>query len=175
MKLPSCGHVDTVTLCNSVGLMTARRLTDWKKTKRAKTLLTQLAVALGIEKEGALGSGALIEYESGKRAWLHPNLIEAYKLYLSNNAPSASEFLYLIRAEGTNYYTIGVATSKVKRLVSLQNSCPLELKYVVVTRMEDARKVEQLIHQRLILHNVRGEWFELTPSQVKCLVKTWFK
>lgn len=174
-KQPSLGYTDTVTLCNSVGLMTERRLTDWKKTKRAKVLLAELSIGLGIDKEGESGSGALIEYELGKRAWLHPNLVEPYKLYLSSQAPSVSEFLYLIRAEGTSYYKIGIATNKIKRLVGLQNGCPLELKYVITRRMDNVREVEQLIHRELQLQNVRGEWYNLTSSQVKAIVKAWFK
>ena len=86
-----------------------------------------------------------------------------------------SELLYLIRAEGTNYYKIGVATNRIKRLAGLQNGCPLELKYVIVRRMDKAREVEQLIHRELQLQNVRGEWYSLTSSQVKAIVKTWFK
>ena len=174
IKKPSIGHIDTVTLYNSVGLMTERRLTDWKKTKRAKILLTGLSVTLGIDKEGEPGSGALIEYEPGKRAWLHPNLIESYKSYLSNHVPSVSAFLYLIKAEGTQYYKVGAATDKIKRLVGLQNGCPLELKYIITKQVDNAREIERVICEELKPHNVRGEWFLLTPPQVKALMKTWF-
>lgn len=175
MKTPSVGYVDTVTLCNSVGLTKERRLTDWKKTKMAEKLLTSLSESLGVEKKGEIGSGALIEYELGKRAWLHPNLVDAYKAYLSNDAPLISQFVYLIKAKGTDFYKIGVATDKVRRLATLQNGSPLELVYVVTKVTDKARDLEQSLHAELKTYNVRGEWFELNPSVLKTVIKTWFK
>ena len=175
MNNPSENYMDTVTLCNLVGLSRERRLADWKKTKRAKNLLTSLSAALGVEKEGKPGSGALIEYEPGKRAWLHPNLIEFYKIYLSNHAPSTSEFLYLIKAEGTNYYKIGITSDKTRRLARLQSGSPFELKCIITKITEDVKTLEQLIHKELKTYHVRGEWFELSQSQLKVVIKTWFK
>lgn len=175
MKSPSNGYVDTVTLCNLVRSTKERRLTDWKKTKRAKKLLASLSESLGVDREGKVGSGALLEYELGKRAWLHPNLIDAYKIYLSNDSPSISQFLYLIKATDTNFYKIGVTTEKAKRLATLQNGSPIELTYVITKIAENARELEELIHTGLEAYNIRGEWFELNPSLLKTVIKTWFK
>ena len=177
MKEPSVGYMDTVTICNSVGATKERRLTDWKKTKRAKNLLIALSTALDIEQSGKIGSGSLVEYESGrgKRAWLHPNLVDAYKAYLANDAPLNSRFLYLIKAKGTNFYKIGVATDKTRRLATLQNGSPLELTYVVTKITEKARDLEQSLHAELKAYNVRGEWFELNPSLLKTVIKTWLQ
>lgn len=175
MKNPSNGYVDTVTLCNLVCSTKERRLTDWRKTKRAEKLLASLSESLGVNREGDIGSGALLEYELGKRAWLHPNLIDAYKIYLSNDSPSISQFLYLIKATDTNFYKIGVTTEKAKRLAILQNGSPIELTYVITKTVKNARELEKLVHTELKAYNVRGEWFELNPSLLKTVIKTWFK
>lgn len=175
MNKPSTGYVDIVTLSNLVDSVKGKRLNDWRRTKRIESLLNSLSSSLGVEKEGKLGSGALIEYTRGYKVWLHPNLIEAYKTYLSSDAPVMSDYLYLIKAGDTQYYKIGVTSDKTRRLSKLQSGSPFELKYVICTKKENAKSLEQAIHNELDVHHVRGEWFELTPLLVKRVIKTWFR
>lgn len=73
--------------------------------------------------------------------------------------PSKDEsWVYLIHAQGTKLYKIGVAADPEARLRELQTANPLGL--VLLYKIPGTRSVEQAIHRKLEEYRVRGEWFE---------------
>ena len=70
--------------------------------------------------------------------------------------------IYIIRAEGTNYYKIGSTKDVGKRLKGLQTGCPNKLS--LITSFNGNYEHEKRIQEHLKKYKTRenGEWFELT-------------
>jgi hypothetical protein len=83
-------------------------------------------------------------------------------------------FIYIIAA-ADHSVKIGVAAAPHKRLLDLQTGCPFELKihstFMVVTEPL-ARAAERLIHKRLALYRLTGEWFKVTPAEAEAVITT---
>lgn len=75
--------------------------------------------------------------------------------------------LYIIRAEGTNKYKIGVTVRAVsERVKELQTGSPYKLNVVASCSSSDIADLEQKIHALLSEHNTSGEWFEIDDQSV---------
>lgn len=75
---------------------------------------------------------------------------------------SASEqYIYLVRHGDTQFFKLGISLNTRMRLVGLQSGNPIPLSLVGEWRVEDARKVEAELMQRLWEYHIRGEWFAL--------------
>lgn len=92
------------------------------------------------------------------------------KLSELNEAP---RFLYVIRCLPFNYYKIGITNLLDKRQKDHQTGCPFELKLIFAIEADEAdyfgREIaylEKFFHRNYEKHNVRGEWFELTESDI---------
>lgn len=73
--------------------------------------------------------------------------------------------IYAIQAKGTKFVKFGVAKNVGKRLMAHQVSCPHEL--VILAAADWPNWAEALIHNRLRLQCVRGEWFEYRGVAVR--------
>lgn len=71
-------------------------------------------------------------------------------------------YVYLIRAEGTQRYKIGVTQDIDKRGSALQKQSPFPLIVVHSIEATDPASVEKALHLRFNENNVNGEWFEFT-------------
>jgi len=81
-------------------------------------------------------------------------------------------YVYFIRVGNTPYVKIGVAENPTARLEALQAGHPDELTLEAVVRceaVEAAYKLESTLHYRYQRRNVRREWYELSPDDVKAL------
>lgn len=74
--------------------------------------------------------------------------------------------IYVIEAVGSGCVKIGYTRSKdiQTRLDHLQIGCPLEL--IVRYTFKGGRKAERKLQETLGEHRVRGEWFQIAPSEV---------
>ena len=72
--------------------------------------------------------------------------------------PKNLEQVYLIQAEGTLRYKIGISVNPVKRLRSMQTGSPVKL--ILVRTIPGNKDVEAAIHKDLERYRVHREWFE---------------
>lgn len=79
--------------------------------------------------------------------------------------------LYLIYANGTDVYKIGISSDPIRRLNSLMQSSPYVLSMVFSLSLEDPYKVEQEVLKRFAVSSLRGEWFRATGEQVSELLE----
>jgi hypothetical protein len=76
-------------------------------------------------------------------------------------------YVYCFSCEGI-YYKIGVSQSDpFSRLSSLQTGNPFEIRFVWCVYVSDRYMVESVIHSYFDDKRVRGEWFELTDTDVR--------
>jgi hypothetical protein len=80
------------------------------------------------------------------------------------------KYIYIIRCIDTDYRKIGIANNPHERLSELQTGCPFELKIERLYTYKQARKLEQLLHSALAIHNVRGEWFNISIEDVDSIM-----
>ena len=79
-----------------------------------------------------------------------------------------SGHIYLVNAVGTDSFKIGMTKQPVlQRINTLQTGCPLQLRYVYHSYVEDMQKTERELHQIFDSFREIGEWFFLKNSQVK--------
>ena len=82
--------------------------------------------------------------------------------------------IYVIRAEGSEFVKIGFTKSNktlASRLKSLMGSCPLKLN--VEAKMNGSKLKERCLHSFCISRHQSGEWFRLTPDEVKRMVEKY--
>jgi hypothetical protein len=79
-------------------------------------------------------------------------------------------FVYLIQAEGTDIYKIGISKDVRYRLKALQTSSPVPLKMVSFQFTDKPFKQEEKLHEHFAGKRIHGEWFRLDPDDVvSCL------
>lgn len=77
-------------------------------------------------------------------------------------------YVYLISAVGTGVFKIGrTKVSVAKRLKGLQTGSPIKLRYVYHAYVENVDMTELELHRNFSLSRKVGEWFALTPTEVK--------
>jgi hypothetical protein len=82
-------------------------------------------------------------------------------------AKMLKNFVYLIRAKGTDRYKIGITNDLTKRLSQLngkQSAHELELEKAI--KVPDARAIEKYLHCRYVANNVHKEWFRFSPFEI---------
>jgi hypothetical protein len=75
-------------------------------------------------------------------------------------------YVYIIQCENHSLYKIGVAANVESRRQLLQIGCPFELRTVEFSKCRDPYATEELLHEMVGKHRVRGEWFRLTDAQL---------
>jgi hypothetical protein len=76
-------------------------------------------------------------------------------------------FIYLVQAVGTNKFKIGKATDVIKRIRGLQTGSPLKVRYVYHAYVHNTNLCEMELHNKFSSQREIGEWFSLTPEEVK--------
>ena len=77
-------------------------------------------------------------------------------------------YLYLLNAVGTDKFKIGKSrASVVPRINQLQTGCPIQIRYVYHAFVEDMNKSERDLHSTFKKSRNIGEWFTLSPADVK--------
>jgi predicted GIY-YIG superfamily endonuclease len=75
-------------------------------------------------------------------------------------------FVYLINAEGTNKYKIGVSKNTKLRLKALQTGSSERLTLIKEFKTNFGYKLEGALHRNYASKQVAGEWFELSLDEV---------
>ena len=86
---------------------------------------------------------------------------------------SDPRYVYLIRDGWRGLIKIGVARNVEKRFRDLQNSCPQRLVIVGIIHSESAMKLERKLHMQFADKHYRGEWFELTDSDISSVLERY--
>jgi len=83
--------------------------------------------------------------------------------------------LYILNAQGTNLYKIGVTRYKVsKRIAALQTGNPNKIVVVWQLESEYANNIEKTVHRFYSYCKTSGEWFEfedISLEEVKEKIK----
>ena len=75
--------------------------------------------------------------------------------------------IYLINAENTNLYKIGLSHNLTKRVKQLQTSSPHKIVLVESWKTQWGKKLEFTLHRVYSMQRQSGEWFELNTEQVE--------
>lgn len=85
------------------------------------------------------------------------------KLTLDGDSTTKSAFVYFILNIDSKAIKIGIAKNVEKRLQSIQTSSPIALELlhtIQLDSIENAQKLEYVLHQRFSHLRMNGEWFE---------------
>lgn len=83
-----------------------------------------------------------------------------------------TEYVYLIRCAGFDYYKIGRTSRNVeKRLFDLQTACPFALEIVYVIACSNSAAIETHLHRKCSKQNIHNEWFSLTDRHIEMIKK----
>jgi hypothetical protein len=80
------------------------------------------------------------------------------------HTPPGKEYVYFIRAQGTEYVKIGRSLKPETRLGGLQVGSMWHLEVAAKVLVMDAFACEHYLHQQLHDWHMQGEWFALPPS-----------
>lgn len=74
-------------------------------------------------------------------------------------------FVYLVRS-ASGFYKIGRTVDPDDRIASFRLTLPFEVEYEHLIQTDDMRGLEKELHRRFSAKRVRGEWFDLSESDV---------
>jgi len=78
--------------------------------------------------------------------------------------------IYLIRDSIMHMTKIGSTTDVQNRLWTLQTGCPQDLELVGYIEADDPQALEQELHRRFEHRHHRGEWFNLSDSDIALIL-----
>ena len=91
--------------------------------------------------------------------------------YLRGTRISKSKkYLYLIEA-GNGAVKIGISANPKKRLDDLQTANSSRLKLRAIAEPSEPKKMEKTLHEKYEEANVRGEWFNLSESDIGSIIE----
>ena len=78
-------------------------------------------------------------------------------------------FVYVICANvgGIARFKIGKSSDPFNRIGNIQVGCPVDISVVAIYFSVDARREERELHAMFSSKRVRGEWFDLSPSDLE--------
>jgi len=79
-------------------------------------------------------------------------------------------FVYVIHAESTESYKIGISTSPTDRLKQIQANSPASLILLHSKEVSNARDVEIHIHTTYAVKRIHSEWFQLKQEEVQAII-----
>lgn len=104
------------------------------------------------------------------RLWLeqNPEFTEGFKPDRSLEAPRRSRdgYVYLFRAE-TGLFKIGRTQDVRRRLIGVRTQERCEIECIHLIEAEDSYAAEVAAHRMFKHRHERGEWFKLTPADVR--------
>lgn len=88
----------------------------------------------------------------------------------NQQSPVCCGYLYLFHCVGFPYYKIGVTTGNPQsRLQALQTGLPFDLELEYAVQVPDIYREEALLHETYKDNHLRGEWFNLTDTELEYL------
>lgn len=81
---------------------------------------------------------------------------------------SPAGYVYVIKdVSRTHNYKIGRTNHPGTRMNNFGVKLPFETEVIAILKTDDAETLEQRLHQKFVEQHNRGEWFDLSDSQVK--------
>lgn len=77
------------------------------------------------------------------------------------------EAVYLIQEKYAGLYKIGLTKNYPARKIGLELQIPYGFKTIRVIACQDCRRLERELHEKFKDKRKRGEWFDLSPADVK--------
>lgn len=102
-----------------------------------------------------------IFYINGSRKLVGQELLDVKRKCLSL---SHGTFVYVFKAEGTNYYKIGWSKIPATRLEAIQPHMPHKL--ILIYEHQAEKEHEVNLHSLFRHKRIRGEWFNLDDSDI---------
>lgn len=84
------------------------------------------------------------------------------------NLPVGKNYIYIIEAEKVSCIKVGRTTNLDLRMLQLQSSCPIRLKFLYVFLGTDSD--EKSLHKDLKSFRTYGEWFTLCKESLEIIV-----
>lgn len=81
-------------------------------------------------------------------------------------------FVYLIHAEGSNYYKIGKTTKPERRLLQISPKMPFKTRFVKIWRSLFMSEAETFLHRAYSQRRTNGEWFELESGELYNILRS---
>jgi hypothetical protein len=81
--------------------------------------------------------------------------------------PYEQGYIYLIHAEGSNYYKIGKTKAPDRRLLQIAPQMPFTCKFIRVWHSNFMSLAEKYLHQRFKQFRANGEWFEFSCKELE--------
>ncbi|HAX79884.1 MAG TPA: hypothetical protein DCY88_29625 [Cyanobacteria bacterium UBA11372] len=81
--------------------------------------------------------------------------------------PYEQGYIYLIHAEGSNYYKIGKTKSPDRRLLQIAPQMPFTCKFIRVWHSNFMSLAEKYLHQSFKKFRANGEWFEFSCKELE--------
>ena len=78
-----------------------------------------------------------------------------------------TQSLYLLKNRRNGYYKIGVSYDPSKRTITLQAEDP---DVILIRAWENKGSLEREWHRHFWRERLRGEWFQLTPAQIRYMI-----
>lgn len=78
-----------------------------------------------------------------------------------------AKYVYLISDKNSYSYKIGISKNPKTRLKQLQTGSDRELVICKQVLCENADQVEASLHHIYSMNNIKGEWFELSDSDIE--------
>ena len=97
------------------------------------------------------------------------NKISTPEINLNKYENSKKYFVYLMKDKSTGYYKIGRSVDPKYRERTLQSEKPTI--QLVFSSVETKEINEKLLHSQYKDQNIRGEWFDLSSSQVRYICR----
>lgn len=141
-----------------------RKPSQWLLNKDTEDLIQQLSSSTGHPADQLVITvkGGLNEQRG---TFIHPDIAPAFISWLESGGKNrTSDYLYLVKAQGTSIFKIGIASDVDDRLATMQIGSPLKLELLRAVKRSDARKVEAQLHQKFDEYRSHGEWFSLPES-----------
>lgn len=79
-------------------------------------------------------------------------------------------YVYLIHGIGTSWYKIGVSLDTKVRLKQLGTQGPFKIELIHQLKVDDMVAVESYFHRLFNGKRAEGEWFTLSPDDIKLFV-----
>ena len=91
---------------------------------------------------------------------------------LAHNMPTTKQKLYILNQDESEYYKIGLTNNINNRLRSLQSGNPKKLNIVFIETFYLSQFLEKAVFKIYEKNYIFGEWYQLTKTEVKKLIKT---
>ena len=96
--------------------------------------------------------------------------VHNYKQLPKLDAPAG--YVYLIKdVSRTHTFKIGRTNHPGTRMNNFGVKLPFKTNVIAILKTDDAKALEQSIHRKFAMQHKRGEWYELTESQVQQIQK----